>query len=90
MLKHIFYGYQPDWEIEATTVDHPEIVKEIAHKCDHLIVTHTCAAEVSELTGRSPDVIVNFHIVDQSILFLKQRIHQIQLDKMKPLQTISA
>jgi DNA-binding transcriptional regulator YhcF (GntR family) len=90
MLKHIFYGYHPEWEIEATTCDHPETITEIAHKCDHLIVTHTCAAEVTELTGRSPDVVVNFHIVDQSISFLKQRIHHIQLDKMKHLQVLSA
>ena len=90
MLKHIFYGYHPEWEIEATTCDHPETITEIANKCDHLIVTHTCAAEVTELTGRSPDVVVNFHIVDQSISFLKQRIRQIQLDKMKHLQALSA
>lgn len=90
MLKHIFLGYHPEWEIEATTYDHPEAIKEIAQKCDHLIVTHTCAAEVTELTGRTPDVVVNFHIVDQSISFLKHRIHQIQLEKMKPLQALAA
>jgi DNA-binding transcriptional regulator YhcF (GntR family) len=90
MLKHIFLGYHPEWEIEATTIDYPETIKEIAQKCDHLVVTHTCAAEVTRLTGRVPDVVVNFHIVDQSIAFLKQRIHQIQMEKMKPLQTLSA
>jgi GntR family transcriptional regulator len=90
MLKHIFLGYHPEWEIDASTCDHPEAIQEIAQKCDHLIVTHTCAAEVTELTGRTPDVVVNFHIVDQSISFLKQRIRQIQLEKMKSLQALSA
>jgi DNA-binding transcriptional regulator YhcF (GntR family) len=90
MLKHTFYGYHPEWEIEATTCEYPEAIVDIAQKCDHLIVTHTCADQVKALTGRSPDVIVNFHIVEQSIVFLKQRIHQIQLDKMKHLQSLSA
>ena len=90
MLMHIFYGYHPEWEIEATTCEHPEKIIEITRKCDHLIVTHTCAEQVTALTGRSPDVVVNFHIVEQSIAFLKQRIHQIQIDKMKHLQALTA
>jgi len=90
MLKHIFYGYLPDWNIEATTCDYPEVVTEIVHKCDHLILTHTCATEVLELTGRSPDVVINFHIAEQSISYLSQRIHQIQLDKTKHLQVLIA
>ena len=90
MLKHIFYGYHPDWNIEATTCNYPDEVAEITHKCDHLIVTHTCATEVQELTGRTPDVVIDFHIAEQSILYLSQRIHQIQLDKTKHLQALIA
>jgi GntR family transcriptional regulator len=89
MLKHIFYGYHPEWEIEATALDQSEIVKEIARKCDHLIVTHTCAAEVAALTGRYPDVVVDFQIDEQSITYVKQRIFQVQMDKMKPLQVLT-
>jgi GntR family transcriptional regulator len=90
MLKHIFYGYHPEWEIEATWLDYPETIKEIARKCDHLIVTHTCAAEVTALTGRPPDVVVHYHIDEQSIAFIKQRIYEIQMEKMKPLHVLSS
>jgi GntR family transcriptional regulator len=90
MLKHIFYGYHPEWEIEATWLDQPETIQEIARKSDHLIVTHTCAAEVTALTGRSPDVVVNFQIDEQSIAYLRQRSYEIQMEKMKPLQALAA
>ena len=87
MLKHIFTGYHPEWEIEATWLDYPETIKEIAGKCDHLVVTHTCAAEVTALTGRAPDVVVTFQIDEQSISYLKERIYAIQMEHMKPLHT---
>ncbi len=89
MLKHIFYGYHPEWEIEAACLDYPETIKEIARRCDHLIVTHTCAAEVTALTGRTPDVVVTFQIDEQSISYLKQRIYAIQMEKMKPLHALA-
>jgi DNA-binding transcriptional regulator YhcF (GntR family) len=82
MLKHIFYGYHPEWHIEATTVNEPEIVKTLVKDCDHLVVTHTCADEVTALTGRTADVVVNFQIDEQSIDFLNQRIHQIRMERM--------
>jgi len=90
MLKHILYGYHPEWEIEAVSLDvqTPHEIKALAHNSDHLIVTHTCADEVTRLTGRELDVVVNFQIDEQSILFLKQRIYAIQMEKMQQLQTI--
>jgi GntR family transcriptional regulator len=87
MLKHVLYGYHPEWDIQAYTVEEPEAVKALAKDCDHFIVTHTSAEEVTTMTGRTPDVVVNFQIDEQSIAFLNQRIHQIRIDKMKPVQT---
>jgi GntR family transcriptional regulator len=86
MLKHILYGYHPEWQIEATTVDEPEKVKALGNGCNHLVVTHTCADEVTAMTGRSADVVVNFQIDEQSIDFLNQRIHQIRMERMSPQQ----
>jgi GntR family transcriptional regulator len=88
MLKHIFYGYHPDWEIDTATSDQPEVIQQIGKTSDHLVVTHTCAEEVKSLTGRSPDVIVDFQIDEQSIAFLAQRIYDIQMQKMKPFNTV--
>lgn len=86
MLKHILYGYHPEWQIESITADDLPAVQELANTCDHFIVTHTSVEEVTMLTGRSPDVVVNFQIDEQSIDFLNQRIHQIRIDKMHALQ----
>jgi GntR family transcriptional regulator len=82
MLKYIIYSYHPDWQIEATTIDDPQAILRIARSCDHLVVTHTCTDQVQALTGRSPDLVVNFQIDEQSILFLRQRIQGLQREKM--------
>lgn len=85
MLKHVLYGYHPEWEIEATTTEDTRAVQALAESVDHFIVTHTSVEEVKALTGRAPDVVVNFQIDEQSIAFLNQRIYQIRMDKMKPM-----
>lgn len=89
MLKHILYGYHPEWDIEAIALDDPQGIMDLARRCDHFIVTHTSAEEVTGMTGRAPDVVVNFQIDEQSIAFLNQRIHQIRMDKMKPLHILT-
>ncbi|MBL8093387.1 MAG: hypothetical protein JNL73_04405, partial [Anaerolineales bacterium] len=43
--------------------------------------------EVLALTGRTPDVVVNFQIDEHSIAFLNQRIHQIRKERMKQLRS---
>jgi GntR family transcriptional regulator len=89
MLKHILFGYHPEWDIEALTVEDPEKVRVLAQNCDHLIVTHTSEEEVTQLTGRPADVVVNFQIDEQSVAFLTQRINQIRMEKMQPLHSDS-
>lgn len=83
MLKHILYGYHPDWTVEATAVDEEDKVRELVKNSDHIIVTHTCTDEVSSMTGRTPDVVAYFQIDEQSIAFLQQRIHQFRVEKIK-------
>lgn len=86
MLKHILYGYHPEWEIEAIPITDRAALQSLARNCDHLIVTHTAMEEVHQLTNRMPDVVANFQIDEQSIAFLNQRINQIRMERMKPLQ----
>jgi len=87
MIKHILYGYHPEWEIEALMVeDNHEAILSLSQTSDHIIVTHTSAEEFTALTGRQPDVLVNFQIDEQSIAFLHQRIHQIRMAKVRSLQ----
>jgi len=88
MLKHILYGYHPEWEVEAISMEEdPSAVKALAANCDHFVATLTCAEEVTALTGRSPEVVVTFQIDEQSIAFLNGRIHQIRMEKIKSLQS---
>jgi DNA-binding transcriptional regulator YhcF (GntR family) len=89
MIKHILFGYHPEWEVEAISREEQDDsgVKEMAQNCDHLVVTLTCAEEVTALTGRSPDVIATFQIDEQSIAFLNGRIHQIRMEKIQALQS---
>ncbi len=86
MLKHLIYSYHPDRDIEAVTTDSPALIKDLGATCQHIIATHTCAEEVQYLIGRQPDVVVNFQIDDQSILFLRQRVFEIQRDNSTALQ----
>jgi DNA-binding transcriptional regulator YhcF (GntR family) len=88
MLKHILYGYHPEWEVEALSMEEGhDAVKALAANCDHFVVTLTSAEEVTALTGRSPDVVVTFQIDEQSIAFLNGRIHHIRMDKIQALQS---
>lgn len=83
MLKHILYGYHPDWKVEAASIEETGKVQELAANSDHLIVTHTSTEQVRALTGREPDVVAFFQIDEQSISFLQQRIYQIRMEKVK-------
>ena len=85
MLKHILYSYYPDRQIEAVTITDLAAVATAAQNCDHLVVTHTCAEQVSQHTGRTPDVVVDFQVDEQSIQFLSRRVHEIQTHKTAAL-----
>ncbi len=85
MLKHILHSYYPDRSIQAASVSEIEAIKAIGRTCDHILVTHTCAAEVERIIGRTPDIIINFQVDEQSIQFLSRRIHEIQTHKTESL-----
>lgn len=86
-VKHILYGYHPEWDIEAIAMGDPEALQELCRRSDHVVATLTCADDVTALTGRAPDVVVHFQIDEQSVALLNQRITQIRLEKMQSLQS---
>ena len=90
MLKHILTGYRSEWQVEATSLEEPDRIKPLADRSDHFVVTHTCADEVLALTGRNPDVVVNFQIDEQSVAYLNQRINEIRQERLSHLRTESS
>jgi len=87
MVKHILYGYHPEWQLEAISMEKPEVVKALVDQCDHLVVTNTSVDDVIAITGRTPEVVVNFEIDSQSVVLLKKHINQIRLKKIQAFQT---
>jgi len=87
MIKHVLYGYHPEWEIQSITSDEVEAVQKLAQTCDHFLVTLTSQEDVARVVDREPDVVVTFELDDQSITYLRQRIHEIQTSKMQILKT---
>jgi len=51
------------------------------------LVTLTSQEDVARVVDREPDVVVTFELDDQSITYLRQRIHEIQTSKMQILKT---
>jgi GntR family transcriptional regulator len=82
MLKHLIFSYHPEWEITAVTQDQRQAICSLVSSSDHLIVTHTCAADVELLTGRAADVVVNFAVDEHSIQRVKARVQQAQQDRL--------
>jgi GntR family transcriptional regulator len=90
MLKHILHSYFPERAIHVATMTDPDAVVALAGQSDHVVVTYTCADAVQALIGRVPDVVCNFQVDEQSIQFLKRRIHEIQTQKLEKLSSGSA
>lgn len=87
MLKHLLTGYRSEWIIEAASLEEPEHIKPLADRCEHFVVTHTCADEVFAITKRTPDVVVNFQIDEQSVAYLNQRIIEIRQERLTRLRS---
>lgn len=90
MLKHILHSYFPERVIHVATMADAGAVMALAQQSDHVVVTYTCAEAVEALIGRGPDVVCNFQVDEQSIQFLKRRIHEIQTQKVEALSISSA
>lgn len=78
MLRHIICSYQPSCIVETAVDDDHDAVRRIAAQDNVLFVTHTCRDHVVALTGREPDVVIDFSIDQQSSLFLGQRIRTLR------------
>jgi len=73
-LEYIILSYQPTAQVITALIHAHDDVRRLARFCDHLVVTHNCVSTLAELTGRRPDVVIEFRIDDQSLEYLKDRI----------------
>ncbi len=74
MLRHIIQSYQPNCAVDVALDADAAAVERIATADNVLVVTHTSRAFVLELTGREPDIVIDFRIDEQSSGILRQRI----------------
>mgnify|MGYP001375668209 CR=1 FL=1 len=90
MLKHMIHSYFPDCAVYDASIDMPEAVVDAVRRGDHLVVTHTCVDQVVALTGRQPDVVVEFQVDEQSMQFLSRRVQQVISTKAEAFHPSSA
>ena len=84
MLKHVIYSYHPDCTVEVALIDQPHEVDHVTRWCDHLLVTYTCVEQLRALTGRAPDVLIEFRIDEQSVTYLRQRVREARRSRAAP------
>lgn len=75
-LRYLINSYHPDHAVDVALIDDPNGVKQVARSSGHVIVTHTAADQFSKIARRQPDIVVQFRVDEQSIVYLKQRIRQ--------------
>lgn len=73
-LEYTILSYQPTAHVVTALIGAHDDARRLARSCDYLVVTHNCVPALTELTGRRPDVVIEFRIDDQSIEYLKERI----------------
>lgn len=73
-IQHIILSYQPGCQIELALIDSPADVRRAVQACEQLLVTHNCVDALERITDRTPDVVIEFRIDDQSIAFLRERV----------------
>lgn len=79
MLQHIILSYQRGCQVEPALIDVPGDVRRVVQTCDHLVVTHNCLETLAAVTDRRPDVVIEFRIDEQSIVYLRERIRMVRL-----------
>lgn len=83
-MKYLVASYHPHSALDVALIDDVAGVQALAQRCPALIVTYSCADTVMQLTGRVPDVIVEFQIEAQSIEFLRQRLTRLHAERVPP------
>jgi DNA-binding transcriptional regulator YhcF (GntR family) len=80
-LTHMILSYQPDHVIEGALVDDAGAVLSLTARSKALIVTRSSVPAFVALTGRQPDVVVEFQIDAPSVAMLKRRIHAVRMER---------
>ncbi len=80
-LTHIILSYQPDHVIEGVMVDDTAALHALVERSKAVIVTRSSVPAFVHHIGREPDVVVEFQIDAPSVAMLKQRIHEIRMER---------
>ncbi len=80
-MKYLVASYHPERDFDVALLDDVAGVQALVQQCNALIVTYSCADAVMQLTGRVPDVVVEFQLEAQSIEFLRQRLAQLRAEQ---------
>jgi GntR family transcriptional regulator len=81
-MKYLVKSFHPENDLDVALVQDAAAVRALAQRSTALIATHSCADAVVQLTGRVPDVVVEFEIEAQSITFLRQRVSKLRADSV--------
>jgi GntR family transcriptional regulator len=87
-LQHVVNSYHPNLAVNIGLIDQPANVKGVARASERTVVTRNCVAPFLALTGKHPDVVVDFRIDDQSVNYLKQRIRKAQMHQRAPAMSV--
>lgn len=82
MVGNLIATYHPNAVLTTSLDDDIEALVQLAAHVDHLVVTHNCVERVVATIHRQPDVVVNFQVDEQSISFLRDRIHRVRRQKL--------
>lgn len=77
-IRYLVASYHPDDELTVALTDDPASVVALAQTSETLIVTHSAAEDVVRLSGRQPDIVVEFQIEAQSIDYVRRSIARLQ------------
>lgn len=80
-MKYLVSSYRPDVELDVSLVDDVAGVRAVAERSQALLATYSCAERVVAITGRQPEIVIEFYVDAQSIEFLRQRVAQLQQER---------
>lgn len=77
-LTHIIYTYNPGATVLPALIDDEAQVRAVVQRADAIVVTRSCHARLAALALPQPIVTVVFTIDQQSIDFLRRRLHELR------------
>ena len=80
-MQYLVASYHPDDDLRVALIDDTTAVQALAAQSEALIVTYSCAADVTRITGRVPEIVIQFQIDPQSLAFLSHRVSALRAER---------